>query len=227
MIAVIKKELKSYFLSPIGYVVVGIFLIAYSTFFCLTSLEYSTTDLNSIFYDMALYGLMFVTPLITMSTFSGEKKSGTDQLLLTAPVSMKGVVIAKFIASFLLILIPTLFTLMHFGILCFFKVPDVTTYLTTLIGFILLSMTFISFGILSSSIAKSPIVAGILTFAIILATNWGLYQIESLSEYSLIDRFIAFLYGQIDITSVVLFITITILCLLITMIIMQRKKSIK
>lgn len=227
MIAVIKKELKNYFLSPIGYVVIGIFLIAFSTFFYLTTIQSSSADLTYLFYYVALYGLMLVTPLVTMSTFSGEKKSGTDQLLLTAPVSMTGVVIAKFIAAFLLIVIPTVCTLMYFGILCFFEVPNIPIYLTTILGFLLLSMTFISFGILASSITESPIIAGILTFAIIFATNWGPYQIESLSNYSLMDQFIHFLYGQIDITAVVLFTTITILCLLITIIVMQRKKSIK
>lgn len=225
--AVIKKELKSYFLSPIGYIVIGIFLIAFSTFFYLTTIQSATADLTNMFYYIALYGLMLVTPLITMSTFSGEKKSGTDQLLLTAPVSMTGVVIAKFLAALLLIIIPTLCTVIYFGILCFWEVPDVLIYLTSMLGFILLSTTFISFGILASSLTESPIIAGILTFALIFAATWGPYEIESLSSFSLIDQFINFLYGQIDIATIVLFVTITILFILCTIIVMQRKKSIK
>ena len=94
--AVIKKELKNYFLSPIGYVVIGIFLLAFSSFFYLTTIGQSNIDLTYLFYYTALYGLMFIVPLLTMWTFSGERKSGTDQLLLTSPVSMLGVVIAKF-----------------------------------------------------------------------------------------------------------------------------------
>ena len=225
--AVIKKELKSYFLSPIGYVVIGIFLIAFSTFFYLTTIQSATADLTNLFYYIALYGLMLVTPLITMSTFSGEKKSGTDQLLLTAPVSMTGVVIAKFLAALLLIIIPTLCTVIYFGILCFWEVPDTLIYLTSMLGFILLSTTFVSFGILASSLTESPIIAGILTFALIFAATWGPYEIESLSSFSLIDQFINFLYGQIDIATIVLFVTITILFLICTIIVMQRKKSIK
>ena len=227
MIAVIKKELKSYFLSPVGYIVIGIFLIAFSTFFYLTTIQSSSADLTNLFYYIALYGLMLVTPLITMSTFSGEKKSGTDELLLTAPVSMTGVVIAKFLAALLLIIIPTLCTILYFGILCFWEVPDIPIYLTSMLGFILLSTTFISFGILASSVTESPIIAGILTFALIFAATWGPYEIESLSNFSLIDQFITFLYGQIDIATIVLFVTITILFLICTIIVMQRKKSIK
>jgi ABC-2 type transport system permease protein len=88
-------------------------------------------------------------------------------------------------------------------------------------------MTYISFGVLASSFTESPIIAGIITFAFVFASTWVPYLVDSLSNLSLIDHFINFLYGQINIGSVVLFVTITILCLLITMIIMQRRKSIK
>ena len=162
MTAIIKKELKNYFLSPIGYIVIGIFLIAFSTFFYLTTIQSQSVDLTFLFYYTALYGLMFITPLVTMWSISGERKSGTEQLILTAPVNMLGVVIAKFIASVLLVLIPVILTLMYFAILCFFQIPDIPTYLTSALGFVLLSGTYISFGILASSLTDSPIKSGIL-----------------------------------------------------------------
>ena len=225
--AVIKKELRNYFLSPIGYVVIGIFLIAFSSFFYLTTIYESSADLTYLFYYTALYGLMFITPLLTMWTFAGERKTGTDQLILTAPVGMLGVVVAKFIAALLLIIIPVIFTLMYFGILCFFEVPNIPIYLTSILGFILLSMSYISFGVLASSLTESPIIAGILTFAFVFAATWIPLLVESLSGLSLMDKFTSFLYGQIDIANVILFVSITILCILITMIVMQRRKSIK
>lgn len=225
--AVIKKELKNYFLSPIGYVVIGIFLLAFSSFFYLTTINEASVDLTYLFWYTALYGLMFITPLLTMWTFSGERKSGTEQLLLTSPVSMLGVVLAKFFAALILIVIPVICTLMYFGILCYFEVPNVPIYLTSMLGFILLSMTYISVGILSSSLTESPIISGIITFAVVFTSTWIPSLIESLSDLSLIDQFRNFLFGQIDIASVVLYVTITILCILITMIVMQRRKSVK
>ena len=225
--AVIRKELKNYFLSPIGYIVIGIFLIASGSFFYLTTINQSSNDLTYLFYYTALYGLMFVTPLITMWTISGERKSGTEQILLTSPVSMLGVVIAKFLSALLLVVIPVICTSMYFGILCFFKMPNVPIYLTSALGFLLLACVFISFGILASSLTESPIIAGILTFAFVFASTWIPYLVDSLSDFSLMDKFINFLYGQIDITAVILFISLTILCIIITMIIMQRRKSIK
>lgn len=227
MLAVIKKELKNYFLSPVGYIVIGIFLMAFSAFFYLTAIQTSTTDMTYLFYNIALYGLMFTTPLITMWTISGERKNGTDQLLMTSPVNMFGVVMAKFISALILIAIPTICTLMYFGILSYFQMPDIPTYLTSILGFLLLAMTYISFGILASSLTESPIISGILTFGIVFISTWLPYFQTKLSGLSLMDLFIKFLYGQIDIVSTILFITLTILCLTITMIIMQRRKSIK
>ena len=227
MTAIIKKELKNYFLSPIGYIVIGIFLIAFSTFFYLTTIQSPNVDLTYLFYYTALYGLMFITPLITMWSISGERKSGTEQLIMTAPVSMLGVVIAKFIASILLILIPVFCTLMYFCILCYFDMPDIPTYLTSILGFLLLSGTYISFGILASSLTDSPIISGILSFGFVFGSTWIPYFISSLSGLSLMDVFISFLYGQIDITKVVLFASLTILFIILTMIVMQRRKSVK
>lgn len=225
--AVIKKELKNYFLSPIGYVVIGIFLIIFSTFFFVTTITTPSVDLANLFYCVAFYGLMFIVPLLTMWTFAGERKSGTEQILLTAPVSMLGVVIAKFLVSLILVVIPLICTLMYFGILCFFEVPNIPIYLTSMLGFLLLSMCYMSFGILVSSLTESPIISGILTFAFVSATTWMPEFVSSLESFSLINKFITFLYGQIDITAIILFVTFTILCILITMIIMQRRKSIK
>ena len=170
---------------------------------------------------------MFIAPLLTMWTFAGERKSGTEQILLTAPVSMLGVVIAKFLVSLILVVIPLICTLMYFGILCFFEVPNIPIYLTSMLGFLLLSMCYMSFGILVSSLTESPIISGILTFAFVSATTWMPEFVSSLESFSLINKFITFLYGQIDITAIILFVTFTILCILITMIIMQRRKSIK
>lgn len=225
--AVIKKELKNYFLSPIGYVVIGIFLIIFSTFFFVTTITTPSVDLANLFYCVAFYGLMFIAPLLTMWTFAGERKSGTEQILLTAPVSMLGVVIAKFLVSLILVVIPLICTLMYFGILCFFEVPNIPIYLTSMLGFLLLSMCYMSFGILVSSLTESPIISGILTFAFVSATTWMPEFVSSLESFSLINKFITFLYGQIDITAIILFVTFTILCILTTMIIMQRRKSIK
>jgi len=88
MWTIFKKELKTYFLSPIGYIAVGLFLLAYSVFFFLTTIQYGTVDLGNLYYATARYGLLLIVPILTMRLFAEERKNGTEQLLLTSPRSI-------------------------------------------------------------------------------------------------------------------------------------------
>lgn len=226
MTAIIKKELKNYFYSPIGYIVIGIFLILFSVFFYLTSIQSTTIDLSNIFYGTALYGLMFMAPLLTMWSIAGERKNGTDQLIITSPVSMTGLILAKFISAVLLVIIPVICTLMYFVILAHYHTPDVPTYLLSALGFTLLATTYISFGILSSTLTDSPIISTVLTFGVVFVSMWGPI-FAGKDELSLVNLFINFLQGQLDWTALVLFISLIMLSLILAIIVMQRRKSIK
>lgn len=224
--AVIKKEFKSYFLSPIGYVFIGLFLIMFSIFFYTDVVSYGSTNFEYIFYSGATI-LTFIVPILTMRTFAEERKNGTEQLLLTAPLSITKVVLGKFIAATLIVAITELCTFMYFGILCFFGVPHITTALTTLLGFLLLAMSYISFGMLASSLTENQIIAGVVTIGFFILT-WFLPQFSSIfTNFSLINMFSKFPTGQIDIADTITFVTFTITCLLLTIIVMQRRKSVR
>ncbi len=227
MWAIFKKEFKSYFLSPIGYVVIGIFLFVFSVFFYLTSLESGGVDLGALYYYTALYGLMIIIPILTMRMFAEERKTGTEQLLLTSPLSITKVVLGKFIAATLIVIITELCTFMYFAILSFFGKPPMTTALVTMLGFLLLAMSYISFGILASSVTENQIIAGIITIGFFILT-WFLPQFNSVfSNFSLINMFSKFPTGQIDIADTVTFVTFTIMCIVLTIIVMQRRKSVR
>ncbi len=226
MWAVIKKEFKSYFYSPVGYVFIGLFLIMFSIFFYVDVFNYQSTNFEYIFYSGATI-LTFITPILTMRTIAEERKSGTEQLLLTSPLSITKVVFGKFIAATLIVIITEVCTLMYFAILSFFGTPHITTALVTLFGFLLLAISYISFGILASSITENQIIAGIITIGFFILT-WFLPQFSSIfTNFSLINMFSKFPTGQIDIADTVTFITFTITCMLLTIIIMQRRKSVR
>lgn len=224
--AIIKKEFKTYFLSPIGYVFIGLFLIMFSIFFYIDVVSYGSTNFEYIFYSGATI-LTFIVPVLTMRTFAEERKSGTEQLILTAPISITKVVLGKFIAATLIVIITELCTFMYFGILCFFGVPHITTALATLLGFLLLAMAYISFGILASSITENQIIAGVITIGFFILT-WFLPKFSTIfTNFSLINMFSKFPKGQIDIADTITFITFTITCILLTIIVMQRRKSVR
>ena len=226
MLAVIKKEFKSYFYSPVGYVFIGLFLIMFSIFFYVDVFQYQSTNFEYIFYSGATI-LTFIVPILTMRAIAEERKTGTEQLLLTSPLSITKVVLGKFLAATLIVIITELCTFMYFTILSFFGKPPMTTALVTMLGFLLLAMSYISFGILASSVTENQIIAGIITIGFFILT-WFLPQFNSVfSNFSLINMFSKFPTGQIDIADTVTFVTFTITCIVLTIIVMQRRKSVR
>lgn len=226
MFAIIKKEFKSYFLSPIGYVFIGLFLLMFSIFFYTDVFQSSYINYEYIFYSGSTI-LTFIVPVLTMRTFAEERKSGTEQLLMTAPISTVSIVIGKFIASMVIIIITEIFTLMYYAILCYFGTPDVLIAVGTLFGFLLLSMSYIAFGMLASSVTENQIIAGVLTIGFLILT-WFLPKFSTIfTNFSLINLFSKFPNGQIDIADTVTFISFTLLCLVLTIISLQRKKSVR
>lgn len=226
MFAVIKKEFKSYFYSPVGYVFIGLFLIMFSIFFYVDVFKYQSTNFEYIFYSGATI-LTFLVPILTMRAIAEERKTGTEQLLLTSPLSITKVVLGKFIAATLIVAITEICTFLYFGILCYFGTPHITTALVTLLGFLLLAMSYISFGILASSITENQIIAGVITIGFFILT-WFLPQFSSIfTNFSLINMFSKFPTGQIDIADTVTFVTFTISCILLTIIVMQRRKNVR
>ena len=226
MLAVIKKELKTYFYSPVGYVFIGLFLLMFSIFFYVDVFKYQSTNFEYIFYSGATI-LTFIVPILTMRTIAEERKTGTEQLLLTSPLSITKVVLGKFIAATIIVVITELCTLLYFGILSYFGKPHISTALVTLLGFLLLAMSYISFGILASSITENQIIAGVITVGFFILT-WFLPQFNTVfTNFSLINMFSKFPSGQIDIADTVTYVTFTIMCLLLTVIVMQRRKSVR
>ncbi len=224
--AIIKKELKNYFLSPIGYVFIGLFLIMFSIFFYIDVFKYQSTNFEYIYYSGATI-LTFIVPILTMRTIAEERKNGTEQLLLTSPISISKLIIGKFIAATLIVIITEICTFMYFAILSYFGKPHIKAALVTMLGFTLLGMSYISFGILASSITENQIVAGIITVGFLILT-WFLPQFSSVfTNFSLINIFAKFPRGQIDIADTVTFITFTIMCLTLTITFMQRRKLVK
>ena len=106
MWAVIKKEFKSYFYTPIGYIFIGVFLIAFSISFFFSVISSGNVNFEYIYYTLpTILVLAFIIPLLTMRSFSEERKTGTEQLLLTSPISITKIDLGKFIAALLIVLI--------------------------------------------------------------------------------------------------------------------------
>lgn len=226
MLAVIKKEFKSYFLSPIGYIFIGLFLLMASIFFYVDIILNGVTYFQNMFYSLATL-ITFITPVLTMRMFAEERKEGTDQLLLTSPRSITSIVLGKFFAAVLVLIVTELLTLIYYAILCYFGKPDIITSALALLGFLLLGMSYISFGMFASSITENQVVAAIITIGFFIF-SWFLPQFSDVfSPFSLINMFDKFPSGQIDITEIITYITFILLFISFSIIAVQRRKSVK
>ena len=221
-----KKEIKGYFLSPIGYVFIGLFLAMCSIFFYLDVAYYGSLQFENMFYSVATV-LTFIIPILTMRMFAEERKVGTEQLLYTSPKSILSIILGKFVAAIIVILIAEICTLFYLIILYFFGKPHLQTIFVTLFGFFMLSMAYISFGMFASSLTENQIIAGVITIGFFIIT-WFLPNIsEIFAPLSLINMFNKFPSGLIAIEEIVTYISYTIFFVLLTLIILQRRKSVK
>lgn len=226
MLSVLKKELKTYFLTPIGYVFIGLFLEISSLIFYLYTYVSGSLNFSYIFYDSAVI-LTFIVAILTMNMFAGERKNGTDQLIMTSPKSITGIVLGKFLAAIIVVLITEIFSFIYLAIISHFGTPDISTLGTTLLGFILLTMAYISFGELASSITDQPIIAYIITFVFFFATMYIKNLSSVFSMISFIDLYEKFINGIIPIEETVQLITFTITCVILTIIVLHRRKNLK
>lgn len=221
-----KKELKSYLLSSTGYVFIGIFLLLFSVFFYLSIFSYQSMNFEYLFFNGATI-LTFVAPVLTMGMFAAERKSGTEQLLLTSPRSMTAIVLGKLLAAAVILIVTEVLTMMYFIILKCFGDPSLKVALSTLLGFFLLGLAYLSFGMFASSLTENQIIAYFLTAGAFLLM-WFLPDINNkLQIFSLIGMFDKFPEGLISISEVVTFVSFTVLFILLTIIVLQRRKSVK
>lgn len=226
MWAVLKKEIKTYFSTPIGYVFIGLFLAMCSVFFYIDIYMSGSAKFEYLFYSLSSV-LTFIIPILTMRMFAEERKNGTEQILFTTPQSITNIVMGKFLSAVGIIIITEILTFMYFIILKYFGTPELLISIVTMLGFLLLSMAYISFGMFASSLTENQIVAGVITIAFFIIT-WFLPEFSDMfSSFSLINLFSNFPSGRISISDIASLVTFTVLFVLLTIIVLQRRKSIK
>ena len=203
MFAIYKKELKSYFLSPTGYITIGLFLLIFSLFFYLTTVSVGGYDIGNLYFNTARYGLLIIVPILTMRMFAEERKNGTEQLLLTSPRSITEIVLGKFLAGVSVIVITLIFSLIYYAILCFFKAPNLVPTLVMILGFLLVGMAAISIGMFISSLTENQIISAVVTI-VFFVSSWFLPNLnDNFSIIDLMSNYQKFPAGLISMSEVV------------------------
>ena len=238
MFAIFKKELRSYFINAIGYVYVGVFLAAAALLCGLTTWHEMSYD-TAGYFTMLVFAFIILIPLLTMKLFAEEKKLRTEQLLLTAPISIWQMVLGKFLAAFTLFVGTVLVSCINFFPLYSYAraeraqasysemhVGPVTgEIITCIIGVILIGAAFIAIGMFVSSLTENQLAAAVITIAIIaamLVLNVVNQYINSYPVRFVIDwvcvmsRFGNFTTGVLDFTAMLYYLSLTGVFLLLT-----------
>ena len=218
MKALYKKEMKSYFYSPIGYVVVGLMLFVFGLYFWLGVLRsYSSSYIPQVYQAMLIWFMMII-PIITMKSFSEEIHNKTDQGLLTYPIGVGTVVMAKFDLPRSIPPTTLLGSLIPVVIMSFFSSPAWPQILGTVLGTLLYGAAMVSIGIFISSLTKSQIIAAMGTFGVsilllLIDSMASSIQVTFLANLlgwiSFTSRYQPFANGILNISSIVFFLSVT------------------
>ena len=231
-LAIAHKELRSYFASPIGYIVLGFFSLLYGWFY-VTMLNYfvrqsmqvaqfggnEALNVNQVMLRPLLQNvtilLLFLMPMVTMRSYAAEKRSGTIELLLTSPLKDWEIILGKFLGAVALWALALLISLIHIAILFRFGNPEWKPIATAYLGLLLMGGCFISVGLLISSLTSNQIIAGMATFGVFLllwVVNWiGSFSgptVDRITQYlSIIDHFDDFAKGIVDTSHLIYYIS--------------------
>jgi ABC-2 type transport system permease protein len=224
ILAIAQKELRSYFVSPIAYVVIGLFAVLFGVFFVSSlsfllriSLQVSMMEgappinINEYMIRPLLGNtgviMLFVLPMITMRSYAEEKRSGTIELLLSSPLTDLQIILGKFLGALTLFIMMLAVTGIHISFLFWYGEPELSPILSGYLGLLLMGASFISIGLLISSTTKNQVVAGMVTFAVLLlfwVISWlgdpagGSATSQVLAYLSVLDHFEDFSKGVID-----------------------------
>ena len=233
MLAILKKEITSFFASPVGYLVIAIFLLLNGLFLWLFKGEFNIldngfADLNS-FFTLVPWILIFLVPAVTMRSFSDEKKQGTLELLLTKPVSHLQIVLGKYVGALVLILIALLPTLLYVYSIYKLGSPegnlDLGSITGSYFGLLLMAAAYTAIGVFSSTLSDNQIVAFIIAVFICFFFYFGF---EGLANFNLFgdsvrleklgmdDHYKSISRGVIDTRDLLYFVSIIVLFVLIT-----------
>ena len=210
MLSIWKRELQGYFYTPVGYVFMGVFLMLSSVIFYLTIMQSRSSDLLSFIGTMS-YLWMLLCPVLTMRLLAEEKQKRTDQLLLTSPVSLPGIVLGKYLAAVTIMVLTVLLTLLFVLIVAIYGQVYPGELLVGYLGFVLQGCAFIALDLFISGCTSNQVTAVVAAFGANFVL-WMLDLIQSaiqidwvnsiLSFFSLYERTEPFLMGQLSFASV-------------------------
>lgn len=241
MISILRKEINEFLDSLIAYIVIGVFLSGIGLLMWIfpdtNVLDYGYASMETLF-NLGPYVLMFLIPAITMKSFAEEKRNGTLELLYTLPIRSIDVIMGKYLAGFVLVIVSVLPTLIYYYTLSELTIPkgnlDTPGIIGSYIGLLLLGGVFTAVGILASAVTGNQIVSFILAAFLCFFLYTGFDSLSAidlwsdwsyiLSQLGIVAHYSALSKGLIDFSDVSYFLSVIGLLLLITYLVLAFKR---
>lgn len=232
MFSIFKREFRAYFTSPLGYVFLAIFYAFSGLFFYIFSLSIGSTDISGVFLMMFIVLMVFV-PLLTMRLLSEDKKQKTDQLILTAPVSLLSIVMGKFLAAYAIFVIGVAVMPVYGFVMSTFTTISWLPIWGNTVGLLLIGGIFVSVGLFVSSLTENQMIAAIGSFFInlmILLMNTltsalpsGIFK-DVLASVSVYSRYSEITNGIFSLSSLIFFISVIFIFLFLTVRVLEKRR---
>lgn len=232
MTAIFKRDFRAYFTSPIGYVFVASFLLVLNIYFYLINVYSASAAIENTF-SFIITMLVFLVPVLTMRTFSEDYKQKTDQLLLTAPVRLTGIVVGKFLAAFGVFVLAMLFTLIYVIVIAMFGTPNAAMIVGNYVAILGVACAYISVGLFISSLTENQLVSCVATLGAFLF----LYLVDYMYSYinvawiqnliywfSMFRRYNTFTQGIFSLSDFLFYISVAATFIFLTVRVLEKKR---
>lgn len=231
--AIYKRELKSYFISPIGYIFMANFLAISGLLFSICTLQRQASSSVSTYFFYLLIAFAILLPLLTMKSLSDERRTKTEQLLMTAPVSVSGIICGKYLAAITVFAGTLLINSLNFLLLGLYGSPNVPLIFANVLCLFFIGALFIAVGIFFSSLTEDTLISAITSIDTIfvlfafkfLASGISAGWLKTIVQwFSVLDRYEPFTHGQLDITSIIYFASFAGVFLFLAVRVYERRR---
>lgn len=234
MFAIYKREMRAYFSSPVGYMFCAIFFAVSAFLFMIYNVQAGENASYASYFSVLLYLFIVIIPLLTMKLVSEERKMRTDQLVMTAPVTLAGIVMGKYLAALTMfggMFIAT--SAIYYIPLALYGTPNAAMYIGCVIGIFLIGSAFIAIGIFISSLTENQFIAafgtiGAIVFLLLVSALNNYINSEVirnfLSGISVTSRYTYFSYGIFSYDSLIYYVSLSAVFLFLTVRVLEKRR---
>ena len=233
MFAIYKRELRSYFVTPIGYIFCGMFLLVSGLLFYFTTLANQSTQSLGEYFMYMIFMFAILIPLLTMKLFAEDRRTKTEQLLLTAPVSLTGMVMGKYLAALTIYGCTFLVNTVNFVLLYMYGTPNTASIFANILGVFLIGAAFVAVGLFLSSLTQNQLIAAVSSIGLNASMLLLFFVVDSipfewlqnvLAWLSILDRYVPFMNQTLSIPAVVYFFSLAAVFVFLTVRVYDKRR---